>query len=82
MRDIWVDFNGLDGDTNWLFTHARFAEQHADLSLGARVIAGDNDGNVCEADVLEVDAKGVVRLCLDVGTFNNVNSASGALVDR
>lgn len=67
-RQLWVDFNDVD-DRGHVDTLAKFAEPGADLSIGARLLVGDDEGNLSEAEVISVNANGIVRLALNIGTF-------------
>lgn len=67
-RQVWVDFNERD-DQGRALTLRRFAEPGVDLSAGARILAGDHEGNLCWASVYDVAMSGVVTLVLDTGTF-------------
>jgi hypothetical protein len=75
-RDIWVDFNGVRAN-NRVSTLATYATT-PDLIVGATLIAGDDQGNRCEATVISVERSGIVVLALDQGTFQTVSS-SGSL---
>jgi hypothetical protein len=67
-RQVWVDFNEQDAEGR-APTLTRFAEPGVELTVGARVVAGDDEGNRCWAEVVDVSADGVVALDLDAGTF-------------
>jgi hypothetical protein len=67
-RQIWVDFNEQD-DKGRALTLCRFVEPGVDLSLGARILAGDHEGNLCWANIANVTANGVITLALDGETF-------------
>jgi hypothetical protein len=67
-RDIWVDFNGVETD-NRVSTLAAYATSVHDLAIGVTLIAGDDQGNLCEATVVSTDSSGIVVLALDPGTF-------------
>lgn len=69
MRQVWVDFNDVD-DRGQTTTLARFAEPGVHLDLGLQVVAGDDDGNVCDARVVDMGRDGSVVLALDLGTFH------------
>lgn len=77
MRQLWVDFNDVDS-RGLTTTLARFAEPGVTLSVGARVVVGDDDGNLCESVVVDMDPRGSVVLALDLGTF--LQSGSSARV--
>lgn len=70
-RDIWVDFNQIDEDRTTT-TLLRFARRASDVDVGATLVAGDDDGNQCQAKVVEIFPDGVVKLSLDMGTFRTV----------
>lgn len=67
-RQIWADFNDIDrsGHTTTL---SKFAEPGAVIELGARVLAGDDEGNECWGVVERVGDDGSVLLVLDLATF-------------
>lgn len=65
--DIWVDLNDLERNnvTRTLFEHCRPA---TDLSIGSRVIVGDDEGNRCQAEVVGYKRKSIL-LRVDLQTF-------------
>lgn len=63
-RQVWVDFNDCD-ERGLTSTLARFAAPGVDLSVGARVLAGDHEGNLCWAEVRAHEPGGLVLLALD-----------------
>jgi hypothetical protein len=69
-RDVWVDFNSVD-ERGQVQTLQKFAESPGAVVVGAVIRAGDDDGNVCEARVLDVDRHGKVLLALNMGTFKS-----------
>jgi len=64
-RDVWVDFNDISDDGE-VCTLPKFAERS--LEVGEKVLAGDDEGNRCQATVVRVDRKLIV-LSLDMATF-------------
>jgi hypothetical protein len=78
MREIWVDYNDLDrqGQTTTL---SQYAEPGADLSVGASILTGDDDGNLCQATITGIGRDGVVALRLDLGSFSAADNHSTAL---
>ena len=70
MRQLWVDFNDVDshGQTTTL---ARFAEPGVTLSVGLHLLVGDDDGHICEAQVVDMSSDGSIVLALDLGTFRH-----------
>lgn len=79
MRDLWVDFNDLDarGHTTTL---AKFARVGVSLAIGARVVVGDDDGNLCGALITGVGVDGQIALAVDLGTFQASDCVDEALV--
>jgi hypothetical protein len=71
MRQLWVDFNDIDEEGRTT-TLARFASPEVALSSGLRLPVGDDDGNICDADVIEISPDGVVTLALDLDSFRHV----------
>ena len=67
QRDIWVDFNDVDGGV--VTTLSKFAEPGVRLAVGVSLVVGDEDGNLCKAEVVSVDSEGLVQLAVDLGTF-------------
>lgn len=67
-RDIWVDFNDVAPD-GVILTLEKFASHR--LEVGERVLAGDDDGNLCEAIVVSRDRRGLVGLVVELGTFQD-----------
>jgi len=72
-RDIWVDFNDVDEHchASALLRHSTPGTQ---ITAGAWVIAGDDDGNLCRARVVDVQESGLVELALDMCTFQTVEA--------
>lgn len=71
MRELWVDFNDVDA-RGLATTLASFAEDGVLLSVGQRLLVGDDDGHVCEASVVDMGPDGSVTLALDLGTFRRL----------
>ena len=72
MRDMWVDFNDLETDGT-VSTLARFAGPDVQLHIGAQLVVGDDDGNVCSAKIVSMNpTNGLVTLALDMQTFKQV----------
>lgn len=67
-RDIWIDFNSID-DQGIVTTLAEFAESDVNLAVDSWLIAGDDEGNLCKAQVVELTPDGVVKLAVDKRTF-------------
>ncbi|WP_157432691.1 hypothetical protein [Aeromicrobium sp. Root472D3] len=68
MREIWVDFNSVDAH-GLATTLAAFAEDGVMLSIGQQVLAGDDDGHLCEASIVDMGSDGSVTLAVDLGKF-------------
>lgn len=75
--DIWVDFNGIEhvrhnGYPIGAITTSlqKFSKEY--LDLGDLVVAGDREGNVCDALVIDLSGEEVVTLFLYVDTFTNI----------
>lgn len=68
LKEIWVDFNDLDGDMTTSLT--KFTNEV--LLPGDMVICSDNeDGTDCVGYVEEVRADGAVFIRLDLSTLVN-----------
>jgi hypothetical protein len=67
-RDIWIDFNSID-DQGVVTTLAEFAEPDVNLVVDSWLVAGDDEGNLCKARVVELTPDGVVKLAVDKRTF-------------
>jgi hypothetical protein len=78
FREIWVDFNAVD-ESGFVLTLTKFAEPDVDISPGSSVVAGDDDGNVCKAQVVDVNQDGVVKLSLGQGTFEPADDLAEAM---
>ncbi|CUU57627.1 hypothetical protein Ga0074812_113125 [Parafrankia irregularis] len=50
-RDVWVDFNDLDVDMR-ITAYADAVEAGVELTVGARVLVGDDEGNTASATVV------------------------------
>lgn len=70
---LWVDFNDID-DQRRVSGLLKFAEDQSAVVVNARLQVGDDDGNVCMAQVLEIRPSGVVLLALEMDTFNTVEA--------
>jgi hypothetical protein len=57
--DLWVDYHRTDGDG---LTHAsrRHMRQGADLIVGSYVVVGNEEADPAVAEVVSVDARGIV----------------------
>ncbi len=77
MRDLWVDFNDLDSHGNTV-TLQEFAEPGVNLHVGAWIIVGDDDGNLCRAQVTSLGRDGTVALVIDAGSFQPSDAMSEA----
>jgi len=80
QRDVWVELNDIDPD-GCVVTYADMAEPGVDLSVGARVIAGDDEGNLVAATVVRRDRRGsgAVTLRLHLETFTPTGADASAL---
>jgi hypothetical protein len=67
-RDIWIDFNSID-DQGVVTTLAEFAEPDVNLAVDSWLVAGDDEGNLCKARVVELTPDGVVKLAVDKRIF-------------
>lgn len=67
-RQIWVDFNDIDEDGR-ARTLLKFAEPGVVPTVGDRLLAGDDEGNRCLAEVVEITSTSEVVLVLDLATF-------------
>lgn len=67
--DIWVDFNDIDSDCR-TSTLLKFAASPETLQTGKRLVAGDDDGNLCQSEVVGVE-QGIVILALELDTFTS-----------
>lgn len=70
--EIWVDFNEIDEHRRTLTTR-RMAASDVDLQVGARVLAGDHEGNRCSGEIVDLRPGGIVEIALDLGTFTQVD---------
>jgi hypothetical protein len=77
--ELWVDFNDLDafGHTTTL---ASFAAPGVTLSVGQSVTVGDDDGNLCTADVIDLGEDGTVSLVVHMGNFAAASGRARATV--
>ena len=66
-RDLWVDFNDVDDDSR-TSSLLRFAAPGSAIEVGEHILIGDDEGNLCEADVVGISGE-VVELVLDANTF-------------
>jgi hypothetical protein len=66
-RDLWADFNDL-GDDLRIATLSEFATEGVHVSVGRRLVVGDDEGNRCEADVISIDGD-VICLAVDGDSF-------------
>lgn len=71
-RQIWVDFNDIDEDGR-ARTLLKFAEPGLTPSVGDRLVVGDDEGNRCLGDVIDITSAGEVVLALDLATFEAVD---------
>lgn len=67
-RDLWIDFNGVDNDFH-ASSLTEYASEGVEVAVGARLVVGDDQGNLCQATVVGVDKGGVVELVVDGNTF-------------
>jgi hypothetical protein len=72
-RDIFVDFNSVEDGR--VTTVTDLVSTWADVRMGVAIVAGDDQGNLCDATVLSVDPDGVVELELDEGSFRTAAEA-------
>jgi hypothetical protein len=67
-RDLWLDFNDVGSDS-----HAQslleYATPGSTLSLGSRIVVGDDEGNRCDATVVAIRGD-VVEVVVDRGTVH------------
>jgi hypothetical protein len=77
IRDIWVDFNSIEEDrtATTLLQHAR---DPGSLAIGVPVIAGDDEGNFCDAKVVDIKPNGTVKLSLNTDTFRSSEECESA----
>jgi hypothetical protein len=75
MRDLWIDFNDLDSCGNTV-TLGKFAEPGVDLHIGSQITVGDDDDNLCKAQVTSLGNDGTVALALDLGSFQSGDAMS------
>lgn len=68
MRDAWVDFNDVQGQHTT--TLLKFVEPGISLHVGAALVVGDYDHNLCEATVTAIEGS-VVHLDLHLDTFRS-----------
>jgi hypothetical protein len=76
-RDLWIDFNDVGPDSRG-FSSLGFAEAYANIDVGNPVVVGDDEGNLCDAQVLGIEENGVVTLVVDIGTFRSGTPASSS----
>jgi hypothetical protein len=69
MRDLWIDFNDVESGDE-VETLLKFAEPGSLVAVGRTLVVGDDDGTICEAEVLDV-RDGLVRLRLDRRTLTH-----------
>ncbi len=67
-RDIWVDFNEVAPDFK-VYSRTEYLTEGHYANVGNLVVAGDYEGNRCQARVLSVQGD-VVELQLDRDTFH------------
>lgn len=67
-RQIWVDFNDIDQE-GCALTLLKFAEPGVVPKVGDRLLAGDDEGNRCMGEVVDVTSAGEVALSLDLTSF-------------
>ncbi len=68
MRDAWVDFNDIHG--RHTTTLLKLVKPGASLGVGATLVVGDYDHNLCDATVTAIDGS-VVHLDLNLATFRS-----------
>jgi len=78
MTSIYVDFNDFDASGRLT---ALVDDADDGVVPGNAVILRDSEGNKCEADVVSVDASGVVHLELRWDTWNKVKTFLDALTE-
>ena len=66
-RDLWADFNEL-GDDLRIATLREFASDGVRIAVGRRLVIGDDEGNVCKADVISIEGD-VICLAVDGDSF-------------
>jgi hypothetical protein len=57
--DLWVDYHRTDGD-GLTHTNRRHLRPGVDLIVGSYLVVGDEDAEPAVAEVVSVDAKGIV----------------------
>lgn len=67
-RQVWVDFNDLD-EEGVVRTLIDFAEEGFETNIGDVIVAGDDEGNLAEGEVLRVEGDGLVAIALKPGAF-------------
>ncbi len=72
-RDLWIDFNDVGNDSR-ARSLMRYATRGAAITIGGRIIVGDDEGNRCEAVVLGIEG-GMVDLAVDGNTFQHPDHA-------
>lgn len=75
MRDAWVDFNDVhDHHTTTLL---KFVEPGVEVRVGAALVVGDYDHNLCDATVTAIDGS-MLHLDLDPDTFRSAQDRPAA----
>jgi hypothetical protein len=72
-RDLWIDFNDV-GDESRACGLMKFATPGVDMVVGAHIVVGDDEGNLCEAQVVGLH-DGFVELAIDGNTFSRHDHA-------
>ena len=57
--DLWVDYNRTDG-AGLTHTHRRHLKPGVDLIVGSYLVVGDEDADPAVAEIVSVDARGIV----------------------
>jgi hypothetical protein len=68
VRDAWIDFNDVQGEHTT--TLLKVVEPGVSLGVGATLVVGDYDHDLCDATVTAIDGS-VVHLGLNLGTFRS-----------
>lgn len=72
-RDIWIDFNDV-GEDSRARTLLRFRSKGSRFGVGDVVTVGDDEGNLCEAEVVGLEGA-FVDLVVDGNTFRRTARA-------
>jgi hypothetical protein len=73
-RDLWIDFNDVEPDSR-ASTLIEYATEGSNIVVGARIVVGDDEGNLCDAQVIGLDGS-VVELAVDGNSFRQPGEAN------